>query len=368
MEKRQRNGNPWALVLLIVFVCFVVAYSAAYIATRTSSAKSFGRVTMMNIANLQDLGVTSDGFVYYDGSTVARITSSGRPGWSFMVGENAGLDVSDNGVAIWRQGNQLTLLDGRTGEINFNGAMDAEIISAHMDANYTAVLTGTETNGTMILMENSGRQVSQIILDDVTVIDYGFFSNGTLLWVMLLDSNGTAPTCEIQTYRPGKEIVGLIHDNEQLSYAVLFQSSQVLVAGDTYLRAYDYTGTEDASRRRLVYGWYLASFDSTASDPLMVFVNDAQLQGPSDIRDIRLLRTNLDRVVRMPFGCMSVLARGNEIFGFTADGHMIQMATDQASPKAYQLELTNLDHVYGATRDGYAVLGAGETIYLVSLE
>ena len=76
--------------------------------------------------------------------------------------------------------------------------------------------------------------------------------------------------------------MGSIHDNEQLAYAVMFQSSQVLVAGDTYLRTYDYTGTEDSAKRRLIYGWYLASADEKATEPLMAFVNDAQCKGESD--------------------------------------------------------------------------------------
>ena len=366
MDKRQRGRNPWAIVLLILVLCCGIAFGGATLGKRVLAADSFGRTRTVDIANLQDLHVTANGFVYYDGSTISSLSSAGRVRWSYMVGANAGFDASDYGVASW-QGSTLMLIDGETGSTTFNGTMDADVVSAHIDSNYTAVLVGSETSGTMVLMESSGRQVSQIVLEDVTVIDYGFFSNGSLLWVMLLDSNGTAPTCDIQTYRPGKEIVGSIHDNEQLSYAVMFQSSQVLVAGDTYLRTYDYTGTEDASRRRLVYGWYLASSDETAADPLMAFVNDAQLQEASDIRDLRLMRSNLDRVVRLPFGCMSVVARGNTIYGFSSDGHLVTVRTDQAVPQAYQLGLSQIATVYGVTQDGVAVLGNGDSVYLVSL-
>ena len=366
MDKRQKGRNPWALVLLIVVLCCGIAYGCAVLGTRVFASDSFGRYRTMDIVNLQDLQVTSNGFVYYDGGTVSSLSSSGQVKWSYLVGANSGFHATDYGVATWT-GSTLTLIDGASGTTTFNGALDANIISAHMDANYTAVLVGSETSGTMILMESGGRQVSQILLDDITVIDYGFFSNGSLLWVMLLDSNGTAPTCDIQTYRPGKEIVGSIHDNEQLSYAVMFQSSQVLVAGDTYLRTYDYTGTENAARRRLIYGWYLASADATANDPLMVFVNDAQLQEASNIRDLRLMRSNLDRVVRLPFGCMEVVAVGNTVYGFSSDGHLITLRTDQASPTAYQLGLTRIETVYGVTRDGTAILGNGDSLYFVSL-
>ena len=366
MEKRQRRKNPWALVLLIVVLCCGIAIGGATLVKRIATSDSFGRYKTVDIANLQDLQVTADGFVYYDGSTVSSLSSSGSVRWSYLVGASAGFYATDYGVATWT-GSTLTLIDGASGTTTFNGTMDAEVISAHIDDNYTAVLVGSETSGKMILMESSGRQVSQILLEDITVIDFGFFSNGSLLWVMLLDSNGTAPTCDIQTYRPGKEIVGSIHDNEQLSYAVMFQSSQVLVAGDTYLRTYDYTGTENAARRRLIYGWYLASSDETASDPLMAFVNDAQLQETSNIRDLRMMRSNLDRVVRLPFGCMSVVARGNTVYGFASDGHLITVQTNQITPQAYQLGLQRVETVYGVTQDGVAILGNGGSVYLVSL-
>lgn len=366
MDRRKRR-NPWAIVLLILVLCFGVAYGCASLGTRIFASNHFGQTKTVDIANLQGLNVVADGFVYYDGSTISHISSDGDAGWSYLVGANAGFNASNYGIAVWQQ-NTLTLIDSDTGETTFTGAMEANVISACIDDHYAAVLIGTETSGTMILMESDGRQVSQIILNDVTVIDFGFFSNGSLLWVMLLDSNGTAPTCDIQTYRPGKEIVGSIHDNEQLSYAVMFQSNQVLVAGDTYLRTYDYTGTEDASLRRLIYGWYLASSDSNATDPLMAFVNDAQLQGNSSIRDLRLVRTNYDRVLRLPFGCMDVLSRGDIVYGFSDDGHLVLASTSQVSPTAYQLNLQHIETVYGMTNDNVAILGNGDSVYLVSLK
>ncbi len=366
MDKRHQGRRPWAVVLLIVLLCCGIALGCATLGKRIFTANSFGKTKTVNIANLQGLQVTADGFVYYDGSTISSLSSSGDVRWSYLVGANAGFDASDYGVAIW-QGSTLTMIGGDSGTTNFNGTMDADVISARIDSNYAAALIGSETSGTIVLMESGGRQVSQIVLDDVTVIDYGFFSNSSLFWVMLLDSNGTAPTCDIQTYRPGKEIVGSIHDNEQLSYAVMFQSSQVLVAGDTYLRTYDYTGTENADKRRLVYGWYLADADATANDPLMAFVNDAQLQGASNIRDLRMLRSNYDHVMRLPFGCMSVVARGNAVYGFSGDGHLVVARTDQDTPLAYQLALQQIDIVYGVTQDGVAVLGNGDSVYLVSL-
>ena len=365
MDQRKSGRSPWAIVLLILVLCCALAYGIAALGTSIFASDDFGHTETVDIANLQDLQATADGFVYYDGSTVSSIDSHGDVRWSYLVGAEAGFSATDYGVATW-VGKTITLIDDKSGSTTFNGNMDENVLSAHVGDEYTAILTGTETNSTIVLMESGGKQVSQIVLDDVSAIDYGFFSNGSLLWVMVCDSNGTVPSCNIQTYKPGKEIVGSIHDNEQMAYAVMFQSSQVCVAGDTYLKTYDYTGIENKNNRKLIYGWYLACSDHTSSDPLMVFVNDAQYKGESEIRDVRLMRSNLDRVVRLPFGCMDVVAVGDTIYGFAADGHLVMQNVHDSTAQAYQMNM-RIDTVYGVTRDGVAILGNGGTIYLVDL-
>lgn len=98
----------------------------------------------------------------------------------------------------------------------------------------------------------------------------------------------------------------------------------------------------------------------------MAFVNDSQYSGQSAIQDVRLIRSNLDRVVRLPFGCMDVATVGNTIYGFASDGHLVIMSTLDSAAQSYQMNL-QIDTVYGVTQDGVAILGMGESIYMVDL-
>ena len=366
MDKRKPRRTSWAIVLAVLLVCCGIAYGAAALFNNAFAGDKLGSMKAVNIANIQDLQTTAGGFVYYDGSTVSSISSSGKVEWSYLVGGGAGFKASDYGVAAW-SGRTITLINAHSGATIFNGTMARDVLSAFIGDKYTAILIGEEDNSTIVLMENGGKQVNQIDLQDVTAVDYGFFSNESLLWVMVCDSNGTVPKCSIQTYRPGKEYLASITDNEQILYDVMFQSAQVCVVGDTYFKVYDYAGNEDAAKRELVYGWYLSSFDAGAADPLMVFVNDAQCKGESDIQDVRLMRSNLDRIVHMPFGCRSVLAVGSSVYGFSSNGHLM-ILDDAASgtPRSYQLGIA-IDQVYGVTRDGVAVVRSGASIVLVNL-
>ena len=218
----------------------------------------------------------------------------------------------------------------------------------------------------MVLLENGGREVDRLTFADQTVLDYGFFSSDTLFWVMTLDTSGTVPTTAITTYRPGRMMVGSITDAQQLMYQVMFQSSQVVCAGTTHLKVYDYTGREDESRRTLIYGWYLAAVEAGVDDPMMAFVPGAQYGTGGELRDVRMMRANVDEIVRMPFACATLVAKGDRVYGFSTDGHVMVARTGAQKVDAYLLEVP-AGQIYGVTDDRVAVMGTGNTVYLVTL-
>ena len=365
MERKRTARLPWAIALLIVVFACIIALVAGRIISSATHRSSYDYKAVQLASNL-GLEVVDDGFVYYDGSYIGAVTTEGRIKWSYLIGRNAGFDANRNGVAAWT-GEALTLIDGQTGTPFFSGAMETEVLSACIGDRYTAVLLGPEYNSTIVLMEPGGRRVNSITLTNQTVIQYGFFSNGSLLWVMSLDTSGTVPSCTVNTYRPGKEMVGSIHDNEQMMYGVVFQSSYFCCAGDNYLKVYDYTGKEDKNRRRKVYGWYMAALDEDVlDDPLMAFVPNAQYDSESGMQDVRMIRVNLDQQVRMPYGCKSLIARGDRVYGFSTDGYVSIATQGSQNVTAYALPML-FDKVYGVTADNMAVLGNGNIIYILNL-
>ena len=364
MEKKRQTRLPWAIALLIVIIACVIALVGARIFSRVTQKSAYDYSTV-EIASNMGLEVTGDGFVYYDGSSIISESTEAKVRWSYLIGKNADFDATEHGVAAW-SGNSLTLIDSSSGTTTFSGNMDADVLSARMGERYTAVLLGPEHNSTIVLMEKGGRKVNSITLTHQTVIDYGFFSKGSLMWVMSLDSSGTVPSCTINTYRPGKERVGMIHDNEQLVYGVVFQSSYFCCAGDTYLKVYDYTGSEDKSRRKLVYGWYMAALDPSVDNPMMAFVPNNQYDAEDGMHDVRMIRAGLDQQVRMPYGCQSLVARNNRVYGFSTEGYVMIAEQGRLEVNAYRLPL-QFDKIYGVTSTNYAVLGSGNTVYLMNL-
>ena len=364
MERKRDNRVPWPIALLIVILVCGIAFGASRLYTGATRKSAFEYKAIDVPVNL-GLEVVEDGFVYYDGGSISVVGADAGVKWSYLIGKNADFDATDFGVAAW-SGSSLTLIDYASGATTFSGNMDADVLSARVGERYTAVLLGPEHDSTIVLMEKGGRRVNSITLTHQTVIQYGFFSRGTLMWVMSLDSSGTVPSCTINTYRPGKERVGMIHDNEQLMYGVVFQSSYFCCAGDTFLKVYDYTGNEDKSRRRLVYGWYMAALDDAQDDPIMAFVPNDQYDSDAGMRDVRMIRANLDQQVRMPYGCQSLMAVNNRVYGFSTEGYVMVAEQGKPTVEAYRLPL-NIDKIYGVTGGNVAVLGNGGTVYLLNM-
>ena len=364
MEQKRNERLPGAIALLIVVFTCVIALVGGRIIVGATRRNAYDYKSVSIPSNLA-LEVVDDGFIYYDGSSIAAVTTEAKVKWSYLIGKNADFDVTDYGVAGWT-GDSLTLIDLANGTTTFSGSMETDVLSARIGEKYTAVLLGPEHDSTIVLMERGGRRVNSITLTSQTVINYGFFSKGSLLWVMSLDSSGTVPSCTINTYRPGKERVGMIHDNEQLVYGVVFQSSYFCCPGDTYLKVYDYTGSEDKTRRKLVYGWYMAALDDASDDPMMAFVPNDQFDSRDGMRDLRMIRANLDQQVRLPYGCQSLIARGSRVYGFSTEGYVVIAEQGKNIVNAYRLPM-QFEKIYGVTANNYAVLGSGSTIYMLHL-
>ncbi len=365
MENRRTGGLPWGAAILLAAVICALSVLGAYVVRQYVGERTYGEYTTVTLTGNEGIQVAGDGFVYYNGSTLCCVSSRGDVEWTYMAGANASFDVSASGVATW-SGQTLSVIDREAGTTIYTGSMDGEVLSARSGAVYTAVLLAPEHDSTLVLIENGGREVDRIAFADQTVLYYGFFSADELFWVMTLDTSGTVPTTGIYTYRPGRMILGSITDGEQLMYQVMFQSSQVVCAGTTYLKTYDYTGRENESLRRLVYGWYLTAVEEGRDDPMMAFVPDAQYGTGNAMRDVRMMRSDVDQIVRMPFDCVSLMCKGDRVYGFSEDGHVMVARSGVQSVDAYLMDLP-AGEVYGVTDDRVAVMGSGDTVHLVTL-
>lgn len=363
MEKKPSRPLSWVAVLLVVCLICGAAYLTArqIVAARTSLLRDAIEVTAKPGQAIAPLG---DGMIYYDGTTLHALDARGRQIWSYSPGSGAEFDVGDGGVAVWA-GENISLLNAETGATLFSGPVESAVLSARLGETYSAVQTGTEHNSVMLILDSAGRQVDRIELNSQTVLDFGFFSGGTLFWVMSLNTEGTLPICSISTYRPGKMLTGTIYDSQQVIYEVLFQSSQIRAVGTTHIKEYDYTGKENAGNRMLVYGWYLMDLDQDQAEPLMVFAPNDQADGSQPLNDVRMIRGQQDCAVRLPYAASQVFARGDKMYAFSGSYVMVTQMGN-AVPDIYTLPVP-VSEVMGVTQAGAAIVSSGSAVYMVPL-
>lgn len=364
MKTNESKGLNWPLSLLVTLLVCLLAFGLSRFWTREES-HILSDATVLPCTASQTVQILGEGVVYSDGTSLRALNDRGRQIWSYVVGANCGFSACESGVAAW-SGDLLAVLNPESGTALFSGSLGENVLSATVGSSYAAALVGEESNATLIILELSGREIDRIALADITVLDYGFFNKGEMLWVMSLDTNGTIPMSQVTTYKPGRKQSGKITDSEQIIYEVMFESPNVYAVGTTYVRVYDYTGVEDVSQRRLVYGWYLVDSEVSASDSsLMAFVPMAEIGADAAINDIRLIKGTTDRTIRMPFACSSILVRSNAVYGFSEQYVMIHSLNAEQA-QTYQLPVL-CDGLIGITDDLNAVYVSGDSVYMVSL-
>lgn len=364
METSEAKRLSWIAALSIAFALCCLSVLLAFLIVGEGEQRYLSNVVKLPCLPSQDVQVLGEGVVYADGAYLRALNASGAQIWSYAAGSGSAFRAGEDGVAVW-SGATLTLLDARTGAPTFSRGMGSTVLDATVGQAYAAAHIGEESDGELVILDHSGAQVDRIGLQSQTVLDYGFFNSGAMLWIMSLDTEGTAPMSSITTYKPGKTQTGTISDTEQIVYRVLFQSSRVVSVGTVYAKAYNYTGIENSAQRKLVYGWYLSSYAGTGDGLIMAYVPMSQSEAFETIREVRMIGTDLDRTVRLPFGGFAVAACDRKIYGF-APRYVMACGPDDAKATTYELP-AEVSDFRGITTKRAALLASEEAMYLVSL-
>lgn len=366
MQDNKGGRTGWLPSILIVLLCCFIAVMLA-IRLTPENTRSISECTQLPVYSTQQCVPMGKGVLYYDGTVLYALDGSGDRMWNYYAGANAGFDVTENGVTTWT-GSLVSLLNFDTGAQIFSVTMPAPVMSAKAGSTYVAVVTGEEDTAVIKILDRKGVQVDSIDSQNVTVLDYGFFSEGSLFWTMTLDTDGTQPMNVLQTFKPGRSMTGNITDNDQIVYKTMFYSSYLRSIGTNYIRTYDYKGTEDKSARVLVYGWYMQDVYMSGendTEPLMVFIASDEAGTTGSFQDMRVIKGSTEKYIHMPYKCSSIYAGSNVVYGFTGK-YLLVYPLSGNDATVYQMPVY-ADDVIGMTDDFKAIISSEGNIYLVKL-
>ena len=376
MERERPVRVTWVAGSLIVAIAILIALFLARL-IMSGGGGGIGSMTATTAETGHKVMPMGDGMIYYDGGTLHALDEKGRQIWSYPAGSLASFSVGEGGVATWR-GSMLSLLSIQTGELLSSTNADSPIIEAKLGRAYAAVQVESgknegralspaqrEHNTDVLLLDPGGRQVERLEMQSRTILDFGFFRADQLFWTMALSTQGTEPICLISSYRPGRMMNGFFHDAEQVTYKALFQSSKIRTVGLTYIKDFDYRGKEYQNNRMLVYGWRMVDVDTEEDEPTMAFAPVGQADGTAGITDVRLIRGQEDRRIRLPQAAKSVHVKQGTLYAFSTD-RVTLFRPGEAEPVAYALPM-QIDSVIGLTGGNAAIVTRGNVVFLMQL-
>ncbi len=361
-QKNKRNS--WYLLLAAVVVLLVLI--AYLIGQLGGGSGSISGKKLRCIAS-QDVTVFGDRVLYYDGSTLFCLSSSGSELWKQSVGSGADFRASDKQVVVW-SGNQVQILD-RNGRSTYNDRISDNVQFAVVGSKYVAIVSGDNVSPTLTIKDLDGSLVDSESNNytDLVILDCGFFGNGEYLWTTSLDVYGAVPETTLHTYKVGQMNTGDVSLGEPITYAVIYSGNYLNVINTRQLRQYNYRGTLNSTGTMLVYGWQLVSSTVTSGDPYLLFAPELQTDAAGTFSELRLLHGTSDSRYSLPDTCVGAAILGKRLYAFSGNS-LYRADLNEQRFTALRLPVSGTVTDYlGITSDGVALLACGTDVWAVSL-
>lgn len=360
MESYNRSTRIFVIAITLVVSLGVIA--AAYALAHTVNRQEDQPVPL-NCSSIDNLQTDQDRIYFYVDGELYCYDEEGGIVWQHTLGEGADYRVYDYGVAAW-QGSKLYLI-GRDGSMLFSSSMTSDIRSCAMCANYAAVETTVNGANTLQVIEYNGKVIDTVDMSALTLLDYGFFSDSNMMWVMTLNTEGTVPLTQVNTYQPARFQTGSIPDSSQVIYKVVLQNNELVLVGTNTINQYSYTSKKTSSAEKLVYGWYYMDSSVSGKSPAYLFAPARQLQDCISIKDMRVISGQSDYTVHFQLPCMSIYA-GEDAAYAISNQYAFKNVYGSSETLAYALPLY-VDQVVAFTGDGAAVVVSDQRVYIIKL-
>lgn len=364
MQRKKKNLSP--VVVLVAAIAVVVLIVVLVLSVGSSSStETTGRAVRLGALSTQKVTPFGEDILYYDGTMLQCVSDSGSTRWNFQVGANAGFSAGPGRVVAW-SANQIYALNDK-GQNTYNNKMAGEIQFARIGSQYVAAFVGTSDTGTVYVIDKDGSSVDAISFTDQTLLDMGFFtmSDGEYLWIMGIDTSGTVISTFLQTYQPGRLVLGNATLGEQLVYKIYY-TDKLYVVDTRKIRAYDYRITRDTNTDDvLIYGWYMQDIRKVGKHTYQLFVPAPASDGSLNAASLRLMWGTNDRVLHLPADCIGAYLGSKSVYAFSGT-HVYSCRYGEQVFTAYTMPV-QITKVLGMLQNDKVIVASGSDTYVISL-
>ena len=363
---RKRQIRSW---IILVAVVLAVVLGIHFL-------RGYGRgreITLSTLPCYSNQSVTPfrDGLVYYDGASIHHLSSGGTIRWSFPAGSDINFSTGPTHLAVW-SGRQLFLID-RNGNSTYNESLEGQVQFARVGERFAAVVVGEDTEPKLIVKDLNGAQVDveAEAYSGLLILDVGFFGDqGEYMWTLALDVFGTAPNTVLNTFQVGKMNTGAISLGESMTYKVLYENTKLRVFSTQQVYTYDYKCVQDTNATMLVYGWKLIDYEiPDRGRAKLLLAPTGQTSSTQVISELRVLEGDRDKRYTLPEKCVGAYIYKGNIYAVAGD-YIYRADTNSQRFFGYRIPGNASGKVtasYGITSDGKMLLGAGDSMYSLTL-
>ena len=365
-ETRRRQIRNWiilvsAVLLILLGIHFLRGYG---------KGREIGLIRLPCYAS-QSVTPFRDGVLYYDGATLHHLSSTGTIRWSFPAGTSASFSVGPTHLAVW-SGTQLFLVD-QNGNATYNENMEGPVQFTRIGGRYAAVVVGEDTEPKLIIKDLNGSQVDAEAeaFSGLIMLDVGFYGDqGEYLWTLSMDVYGTAANTVMNTFQVGKMNTGEVSLGDRITYKVVYENARLRVFTTQQVYTYDYKCVQDTNATLLIYGWKLIDADiPDRGAAKFLLAPTSQTSSAQNITELRVVEGSSDKRYTLPVVCVGATIDQGNIYAVGGD---TVYRADINSQRFFGYPIpvpegVTIDGYYGVTSDGRMLLGAGETMYSMTL-
>ncbi len=372
-RNRRRGGIRRRIVALLALL--IAGFAVFFLYRQLSEDRGrteVGRVTRVATTLKQQIRLTSDRVLFYDGATLHCVSPSGSAEWSYQVGANAAYSVNGNRIAAW-SGNDVYIMNDR-GRLIYNNRMEDAIQFASVGEEFAAVFTGEIDTGIVMVINAEGQTVDKIQIDHLTLLNIGFFKASTsasgtqkteIMWILGINTTGTVIETELQTYQPGRLSIGRTNLGEHLAYKVYDDGNGNLnVVNTREIQHYNYRGVSGGDPT-LIYGYIAQDIKWNGSRQMILLLPESDITRGMQIESVRFLSGTLDRMLRLPGSCMDARLGSRCIYAFgPREIYACRFEDTTFTPFAVPITITG---VIGMLSDNRAVVTSENDIYVIEM-
>ena len=373
--KKNRRGGGAKRRMVTLLILLIAGFAAFFLYRQLSEDRGrteVGRVTRVATTLKQQIRLTNDRILFYDGATLHCVSASGNAEWSYQVGANADYSVNGNRIAAW-SGNDIYIMNDR-GRLIYNNSMEDIIQFASVGEEFAAVFTGEIDSGIVTVVNSEGQTVDKIEIDNLTLLNIGFFRAATsasgsqkteIMWILGINTTGTVIETELQTYQPGRLSIGRTNLGEHLAYRVFDDGGgNLCVVTTREIRRYNYRGVSTGDST-LIYGYIAEDVKWDGSRQMTLLLPEADIERGMRIGSVRFLSGTLDRMLRLPGDCLDARLGSRCIYAFSSrEVYACRFEDTTFTPFAVPITITG---VIGMLSGNRAVVTSDNDIYVIEM-